>query len=152
MNMHFILLSLLFVFSCNMNSITEINEEIDPIKLNYLALGDNYTIGERVGEEERCSFQLINSKFTKPHKVGNYKIIAITGWTTRNLLDAMDNVDLKVGDYDFMTLLIGVNNQFQGKPISQYETEYTDLMDRVISLLNADANVEKLIVASTMMG
>jgi hypothetical protein len=95
---------------------------------------------------------MINSKFTKPHKVGNYKIIAITGWTTRNLLDAMDNVDLKVGDYDFMTLLIGVNNQFQDKPISQYETEYTDLMDRVISMLNADADVEKLIVASTMMG
>jgi len=133
--------------SCNITNVdTQMEVDQDSIELNYLALGDSYTIGESVGEMERFPYQLINSDFNKPHTIGKYKIIARTGWTTRNLLDAMDDEDLKPGYYDFITLLIGVNNQYQGKPISQYELEYTELINRALALLKGDAT--KLIVVS----
>lgn len=116
------------------------------MKLNYLALGDSYTIGESVGEQERFPYQLIHSDFGQQYEVGKYDIIARTGWTTRDLLDAMDKEQPQVGDYDFITLLIGVNNQYQGKAFSQYESEFTELMDRAIALV--EGNASRLIVVS----
>jgi lysophospholipase L1-like esterase len=138
--------------NCNSLTTSEI-EDMDEIiemqegeTLDYLALGDSYTIGESVADNERFPFLLINSELEEAHVVGKYKIIAKTGWTTRDLLNAMDKEELIAGDYDFITLLIGVNNQYQGKPFSQYETEFNELMDRAIGLLEGDAS--KLIVVS----
>ncbi|WP_235296508.1 SGNH/GDSL hydrolase family protein [Portibacter marinus] len=147
-----ILLFLALLAGCN--GLTDTNEkdgneelaEEEVITLNYLALGDSYTIGESVSETERFPYQLIHSEFSKPHDIGNYKIIARTGWTTRDLLDAMDKEVLEAGQWDFITLLIGVNNQYQGKPFSQYEKEFNELMDRAIALLEGDAS--RLIVVS----
>lgn len=146
-----LLLALLLFSACNSVNKTEENadtmeEENITETLDYLALGDSYTIGESVGEEERFPFQLFNSKLETDLERGKYKIIARTGWTTRDLLDAMNEEDLKSGEYDFITLLIGVNNQYQGKPFSQYEAEFNELMDRATRLLEGDAS--KIIVVS----
>ena len=141
-----LLLAILFL-SCSSNlNVPATDMDENEKVLNYLALGDSYTIGESVSETERFPYQLINSNFNEPHKVGEYKIIAKTGWTTRNLLDAMDNEELVSGTYDFITLLIGVNNQFQGKPFSQYEEELRTLIERALNLLEGDAS--KLILVS----
>ena len=118
----------------------------ESMKLNYLALGDSYTIGESVGEEERFPAQLFNSKFESKFEKRELKIIARTGWTTRDLLNGMDKEDLVVGQFGFITLLIGVNNQYQGIPFSQYETEFNELMNRATTLLEGDAS--KIIVVS----
>lgn len=147
MKMHLILISLISIFSCNIDSIIE--EMEDPIEaktLKYLAIGDSYTIGESVGKNERFPAQLFNTNFEVAVNKGAYKIIATTGWTTRNLLDAMDEENLQPGTYNFITLLIGVNNQYQKKPFSQYQTELNELMDRAITLLNGKA--KNLIVVS----
>lgn len=148
---------LLFIFlvfsACYNFDMADIDKTIDDeetmedsLTLNYLALGDSYTIGHGVPDEDRFPNQLMASAFSKPHEIGEFKIIARTGWTTRNLLDAMDRDSLKTGAYDFITLLIGVNNQFQGKPIDQYVEEFNILMDRSIALLEGDAS--RLIVVS----
>lgn len=127
------------------------DKEMDDIKinsaeLNYLALGDSYTIGESVAEEKRFPYQLIHSEFMPSQEVGQLKIIAQTGWTTKDLLLAMDKENLTAGQFDFITLLIGVNNQYQGKPFQQYEEEFNELMDRAISLM--EGNSSKVIVVS----
>jgi lysophospholipase L1-like esterase len=104
-----------------------------PHTLSYLALGDSYTIGESVNESERWPNQLAEALTQKGTKVSQPKIIATTGWRTDNLKDAIIKADLK-NNYDLVSLLIGVNNQYQGKPADQYAIEFEDLLKTAIQL------------------
>lgn len=99
--------------------------------LSYLALGDSYTIGESVKESERWPVQLAKALTNKGIKVSPPQIIATTGWRTDNLKEAIINADLK-NNYDLVSLLIGVNNQYQGKPASQYAIEFEALLKMTI--------------------
>ena len=104
-----------------------------PNSLSYLALGDSYTIGESVKESERWPNQLADALTKKGVAVAQPKIIATTGWRTDNLKDAIIKADLK-NNYDLVSLLIGVNNQYQGKPADQYAVEFEDLLKTAIQL------------------
>ncbi len=99
----------------------------------YLALGDSYTIGESVAEKDRWPVQLANVLRQKGRSLGDPTIIATTGWRTDDLKNAMDKAHLK-NEYDFVSLLIGVNNQYQGKPAAQYEIEFDGLLKDAIRL------------------
>jgi len=98
---------------------------------SYLALGDSYTIGEGLGEQENFPHQtvaLLNKtarRFTEP------LIIAKTGWTTDELDAAIDEADPK-GPFDFVSLLIGVNNQYRGRSVSEYKVQFDHLLQRAI--------------------
>lgn len=130
-----------FNFTVEPHFIEEMKEEVnksDTLKISYLALGDSYTIGEGVSEKDRFPNQLISSDLDTTFMLDEFKIIARTGWTTRNLLDGMDREELTVGTYDFITLLIGVNNQYQGKPVDLYKEEFEILIDRAIELVEGD--------------
>lgn len=100
----------------------------NPPETKFLALGDSYTIGESVAEAERWPNQLAAKlKLAAPH------IIATTGWRTDNLKDAIEAANLKP-EYDLVSLLIGVNNQYQGKSIEIYEREFEELLQTSIKL------------------
>lgn len=102
-------------------------------QMKYLALGDSYTIGESVTEAERWPNQLV-SKLAKQGTVYDKPlIIATTGWRTDNLSNAMTIAKLKP-EYDLVSLLIGVNNQYQHKPVAQYEKEFEALLLTAIQL------------------
>lgn len=105
---------------------------VDTIYKSYLALGDSYTIGESVAVTE--SFPAQTVKFLREHGISmnNPDIIAVTGWTTGNLLNAV-NKNLSKKTYSIVTLLIGVNNQYQGKSLDEYKIEFTKLMNLAIS-------------------
>lgn len=105
----------------------------------YLALGDSYTIGEGIKENDSFPFQLSEKLgFSTP------KIIAKTGWITRDLLNAIDQKEL-LEKYDFISLLIGVNNQYQGKSRTQYFIELDQLIQFAISKVS---NKKNLVVLS----
>jgi lysophospholipase L1-like esterase len=110
-----------------------------PHTLSYLALGDSYTIGESVNESERWPNQLAKALTEKGVTVSQPKIIATTGWRTDNLKDAIIKADLK-NNYDLVSLLIGVNNQYQGKPADQYAIEFEDLLKTAIQLAKGKSN------------
>ena len=118
-----------------------------PRTFNLLSLGDSYTIGQSVCES--CSFpeQLKDSLIENFNEqdVFSLEIIAQTGWTTTNLKSAIASSNPST-DFDLVTLLIGVNNQYQNKPISLYQTEFVELIDTAISLVGGEAS--KLIVIS----
>ena len=114
-------------------------------EFTYLALGDSYTIGESVSATENFPFQLQDSLSQSLNENGSYKIIATTGWTTSDLLSAIERENPS-SDYDLVTLLIGVNNQYQGKPFSIYEREFPLLLDQAIAF--AKGNVNSVIVVS----
>ncbi|WP_433814785.1 SGNH/GDSL hydrolase family protein [Flavobacterium johnsoniae] len=106
--------------------------------VNYLALGDSYTIGQSVCETCRFPEQLKTSlKALYPQTSFSLKIIATTGWTTSNLISAIkeQNPD---SNYDLVTLLIGVNNQYRGRDFSVYEKEFPELVTKAITLAKGD--------------
>ena len=112
-----------------------------------LALGDSYTIGQSVcaicsfPEQLKASLQLEYAEkdsFT-------LQVIAKTGWTTTNLKTAIITEDPS-SDFDLVTLLIGVNNQYQNKAFSLYETEFVELVNSATSFVGGDTT--KLIVVS----
>jgi lysophospholipase L1-like esterase len=114
-----------------------------PIK--FLALGDSYTIGESVTGNERWPVQLAEALRKKGRNIDGPTIIATTGWRTDNLKNAVTIAKLKE-EYGLVSLLIGVNNQYQGKPIEQFETEFEDLLKTSIKL--AGGKKENVFVVS----
>lgn len=123
---------------------TTANSNNMPEKTNftYLALGDSYTIGEAVPQEQSFPYQL-----TK--KLGNTirpDIIAVTGWTTGELKQGITQRALQKHDYDVVTLLIGVNNQYRHNSAVEYRTEFAELLNMAIGY--AGGNKQHVIVLS----
>lgn len=121
----------------------------DSTGLRMLALGDSYTIGQSVSEDDRYPEQVVTKLCASDHICFEKpQIIATTGWTTGNLLDALDAADLSgsglsdpsplgsghSAPYQAVTLLIGVNNQFQGRSQEEYATQFSTLLQRSIAL------------------
>lgn len=99
---------------------------------NYLALGDSYTIGQSVLAAERFPAQTLSILSQSNISFNAPEYIAQTGWTTGNLINAMNASPPSKTTYDFVTLLIGVNNQYQGRSQAEYATEFTVLLDKAI--------------------
>lgn len=113
--------------------------QLSGTEYKYLALGDSYTIGESVCGA--CSFPAQLQTRLDEQLEGNIslRIIARTGWTTTELLQAIEREDPEGGN-DLVTLLIGVNNQFRGLPFSTYEKEFKTLLNKAIALAKDDVN------------
>lgn len=101
--------------------------------VKFLALGDSYTIGESVTADQRWPIQLIDSLNARGIECSQPRIVAVTGWRTDNLKRAIDEAKLKP-DYNLVSLLIGVNNYYQGKSVENYKPEFEDLLKIAISL------------------
>ena len=143
--------TLLIVFSCGKTLEEKISREItvpedNPIEetntkknLKMLSLGDSYTIGESVCTKCKFPEQLKDSLLEEfgSETTIDLKIIARTGWTTTNLIAAIEAENL-TADYDLVTLLIGVNNQYQRKDFSIYESEFPKLVNTAIKAVNND--------------
>lgn len=99
----------------------------------YLALGDSYTIGEQVPLYQSFPYQLVQRLRKKKLLFSAPEIIAETGWTTAELLAAME-VTALLPAYDLVTLLIGVNNQYRGYRTDQYVTEFRQILTQAIRL------------------
>ena len=104
-----------------------------PEKVRFLALGDSYTIGESVTVDERWPMQLMDSLHRRGLDCLKPNIIATTGWRTDDLDHAMRKAKLKP-DYNLVSLLIGVNNYFQGKTVESYAPEFEALLRKAIDL------------------
>lgn len=130
------------------NTANATNTNPEPTKIiKYLALGDSYTIGQSVCETCRFPIQLqteIKGILTANNLITT-NIIAQTGWTTTNLKSAIASQNPS-NDYDLVTLLIGVNNQYQNKPFSLYEQEFPELVS--IAIEKAKGNKANIIVVS----
>ncbi|MES2516211.1 MAG: GDSL-type esterase/lipase family protein [Bacteroidota bacterium] len=108
--------------------------------LRFLALGDSYTIGQSVPVNQRWPVQLKDSLATRGILTDTMRIIATTGWRTDNLINAITNQHLQQQNYNLVSLLIGVNNQYQGVPVSQYRIEFPQLLDSAIRYAGGDTS------------
>jgi len=98
---------------------------------SYLALGDSYTIGEQVRIHESFPYQTV--QLLRQHGFSFYapEIVAVTGYTT-NELDKLIGDTTLLPQYDFVSLLIGVNNQYRGRTVDNFTTELEVLLQRAI--------------------
>ncbi len=125
-------------FSCNS---TENSEPITPQFYNILSIGDSYTIGQSVcdtcGYPEQLKDSLI--RIFPSQDSFSLQVIAQTGWTTTSLINNLESEN-PANTFDLVTLLIGVNNQYQNRPFSLYEEEFPELANKAIELANGDVN------------
>ena len=113
--------------------------------LAYLALGDSYTIGESLPLEDNFPHQTVALLRKKGISITAPEIVAKTGWTTDELMDAITKRSLK-SSYDYVSLLIGVNNQYRGRDIVIYQKEFDQLLQQAIQF--AGGNPEHVYVLS----
>lgn len=92
--------------------------------LSFLALGDSYTIGQSVPASDRFPVQAAAMLNDSGIAVKKPAIIAVTGWSTADLLEGIAYNDPKPG-YDIITLLIGVNDQFRLHDTTGYRARFT---------------------------
>ncbi|HVW14796.1 MAG TPA: SGNH/GDSL hydrolase family protein [Mucilaginibacter sp.] len=109
-----------------------------PDSLSYLALGDSYTVGEAVPKDESFPHQLRTALSSQGYKVSTPTVIATTGWTTDNLIDAIGSSGLKGRHYDFVTLLIGVNDQYQGLSLDNYRVRFQQVLNTALDFTGGD--------------
>jgi lysophospholipase L1-like esterase len=115
------------------------SEDEEQRSYSFLALGDSYTIGQGVEASSRWPDQLALNLSRSGIEIDSLKIIAKTGWTTGDLLRAVDRE--QPGQFDMVSLLIGVNNQFQGLSFRDFGLEFNNLLNVAISIAEDDARV-----------
>ena len=122
--------------------------------IQYLALGDSYTIGESVAENERWPHQLASLLEASPQFTKSIRgieggvdvtIIARTGWTTDELWQGIQAREINP-PYDLVSLLIGVNNQYRGYDINEYRQQFVFLLKKSIGY--AGRNSQRVVVLS----
>ncbi len=101
------------------------------INYSYLALGDSYTIGEQVYFAENFPNQTVQILRRSGLAFCAAEIIAKTGWTTDELSNAIENTTT-LENYDVVTLLIGVNNQYRGRSATEFKIEFEHLLQKAI--------------------
>ena len=101
--------------------------------LRFLALGDSYTIGEGVEPAERWPSRVAERLRAAGTPVADPEIVAVTGWTTDELLAGIDAA-APAGPFDVVTLLIGVNDQYRGRGVSAYVPAFDMLLGRAVDL------------------
>lgn len=108
-------------------------------KSRFLALGDSYTIGESVAESKRWPVQLVDELNKAGFSLVSPEIIATTGWTTDELQEGIEKAS-PVAPYDLVSLLIGVNNQYRGRPLDEYKLQFEQLLKQAIELAGGEAD------------
>lgn len=132
----FILLFSICLSQALLSMIFAQNLRIDqPVR--FLALGDSYTIGQSVAVQDRWPQQLYDSLAARGYQMDSLEIIAQTGWRTDNLTGAMAAAQLD-SNYTLVSLLIGVNNQYQGGSAAGYELPFELLLQAAIGLAGGD--------------
>lgn len=135
------ILSIGLAFSCNKKTPEPYTYRppVDTIPLprndtakTYLALGDSYTIGQSVTENERFPAQAVSILKQQGINIANPEYIAQTGWTTADLQQAIASRNPSASDV--VSLLIGVNDQYQRLDTAGYALRFTQLLGKAIEL------------------
>jgi len=106
--------------------------------LRMLALGDSYTIGSGLPFDDSWPYQLTSQISQKGIKIEDPVIIAQSGWTSLNLIEAL-NSNPPNGSFNLVCLQIGVNDQYEKIESSVYAENFRDLLDRSISFARKGA-------------
>jgi len=140
----FCCLPVILIFSCAKNKYPfQMTEQKKAY--SYLALGDSYTIGQSVMASENFPNQTVQLLNQQNYNFKSPEILATTGWTTDELQNNI-NSHTFTPPYDFVSLLIGVNNQYRGRSVENYKPEFESLLKQAIQF--AGGNATRVIIVS----
>ena len=105
--------------------------------ISFLALGDSYTIGTAESLKNNWPNQL-TAMLSKKYRPTKVKILANAGWTTEKLLFEIEQAHLK-SNFDLVSLLIGVNNQYRGMKFESFKKDFGALLEKSIELAKNDS-------------
>ncbi len=125
------------LFSCQKPASLEVLPKDDSTSISWLALGDSYTIGQGVNTKERFPAQTLDLLKLRSIKTAQLTYIATTGWTSAELDKSISQQNLT--NYDFVTVLIGVNDQFQGIDTSTYSKNFKSILNRAIQATRGES-------------
>jgi lysophospholipase L1-like esterase len=125
------------LLSCQKPSESTLKPKDDSTSISWLALGDSYTIGQGVNATERFPAQTLDLLKLRSIKTAQLTYIATTGWTSGELDKSISQQNLAY--YDFVTVLIGVNDQFQGIDTSTYSKNFKSILNRAIQATRGES-------------
>ncbi len=139
MSIRFLCILFSFLLACSDSQDGPVQQAPEKRTIAYLALGDSYTIGTGLAQGDLNYPTQIMNRLQSEESVDSatLDIIAVNGWTTTNLLDGISDGEPD-STYQLVSLLIGVNNQFQGRPISVYIQEFDSLLNQAIAFAGND--------------
>jgi lysophospholipase L1-like esterase len=137
-----LLISMVMFAGCKKSATESVSNTVTPpdtTTQHYLALGDSYTIGQAVSPNDSYPVQLANALTRGGFKVPAPTIIATTGWTTDDLIFGIANANIANNKYQIVTLLIGVNDQYEGLTQDHYRTNFITLLHTAINFAGGDS-------------
>jgi lysophospholipase L1-like esterase len=108
--------------------------------IRYVAVGDSYTIGLGVDENERWPNLLVKHLADNGIAVELVENLAVSGYTTRNAIEFELPLFEKTKP-DFATLLIGANDSFQYLDSKFFENSLKTLLDRMQENMSNPKNI-----------
>lgn len=108
--------------------------------IRYVAIGDSYTIGNGVLEQERWPNVLVGHLVENGINVELVANPAVSGFTVLDAINYEVSV-LKKYRSDLITVLIGANDNFRGKPVEDFKTDLRKLLDLIEQNASVDASV-----------
>lgn len=115
------------------------DSSISPHNGIYLALGDSYTIGQSVDSAQRFPAQAAALVNADSIHINGIQYIAASGWTTLNLQNAINIINPQ-GPYVAVSLLIGVNDQYQRRDTVGYRQQFLQLLTTAVRLAGYNNN------------
>ena len=114
-----------------------VNSNSAETMIRYAALGDSYTIGEAVAEDERWPNLLVGHLREAGVEIEIVANPSATSWTTQDLIDKELPV-YRDSDPHFATLLIGVNDWVQEFSKERFRKNLAHIMDEMLKELESN--------------
>lgn len=134
------------------NFLQKVNASVSMTSENstdFLALGDSYTIGEGITQNESWPYQLAGRFNNSLYNMTEPSIIANTGWTSGYLIEEIRQ-NQPNRTFDFVFLLIGVNDQYNKLELEQDLRMYQSNFNFLLKIANyyARGDWKRVIVLS----
>ncbi len=129
-----VLLSLYIYKGANKQTTTPIN------KIKYVAIGDSYTIGLGLKEEDRWPNIMTDHLKEMGVEIELVANPAVSGFTVRDAI----GIELPIAAAikpDFVTILIGANDNFMKRSKDDYRTDLIELLNKIQEILSNPKNI-----------